>query len=160
MRKDCTKHYTNKNKLETKKFLPFKDDVIFSFETIKDKSFEDYQIIEVAPNVRILRLAIVYGANESGKNNLIEVFEFLRHFWFNKLESKDKSRGVILFLLDKDTPNVPSKISLTFYIKGIKYMYSLELEKEKVISEKLNIYSRTQPAMIFGQNRSQRSESD
>lgn len=135
--------------LKIKNFLSFKEEVTFSFEATKDKSFEDYQVVEVASNVRILRLAIVYGANASGKSNLIEAFEFLRHFWFNKPESKDKSTGVIPFLLDKNTPKEPSEFSLIFYIEGVKYMYSLELEKRKVISEKLYIYPGTQPALIF-----------
>lgn len=135
--------------LKIKNFLSFKDEVTFSFEATKDKTFEDYQVVEVAPNVRILRLAVVYGANASGKSNLIEVFEFLRHFWFNIPESKDKSTGVIPFLLDKNTPKESSEFSLVFYIEGIKYLYSLELEKKKVISEKLYIYPGTQPALIF-----------
>jgi len=135
--------------LKVKNFLSFKDEVTFSFEATKDKSYEDYQVVEVAPNIRILRLAVVYGANASGKSNLIETFEFLRHFWFNKPESKDKSTGVVPFLLDMNTPNEASEFSLIFYIEGVKYMYSLELEKRKVISEKLYIYPGTQPALIF-----------
>lgn len=135
--------------LKIKNFLSFKEEVTFSFEATKDKSFEDYQVVEVAPNLRILRLAVVYGANASGKSNLIEAFEFLRHFWFNKPESKDKSTGVIPFLLDKHTPQEPSEFSLVFYIDGVKHMYSLELEKRKVISEKLYTYPGTQPALIF-----------
>lgn len=129
--------------LKVKNFLSFKDEVTFSFEATKDKSYEDYQVVEVAPNIRILRLAVVYGANASGKSNLIETFEFLRHFWFNKPESKDKSTGVVPFLLDMNTPNEASEFSLIFYIEGVKYMYSLELEKRKVISEKLYISGNT-----------------
>jgi AAA15 family ATPase/GTPase len=135
--------------LKIKNFLSFKDEETFSFEATKDKTFEDYQVVEVAPNTRILRLAIVYGANASGKSNLIKAFEFLRYFWFNEPENKDKSTGVIPFLLGKETPQKPSEFSLIFYIEGIKYMYSLELEKEKVISEQLFVYPGTQPALIF-----------
>lgn len=116
-----------------KNFLSFKDEVMFSFEATKDKSFEDYQVVE-EPLVRILRLAVVYGANASGKSNRIEAFEFLRHFLFNKPESKDKPTGVIPFLVDKNTPKKPSEFSLVFYVEGVKYMYYIELEKLKVIS--------------------------
>ncbi len=135
--------------LKIKNFLSFKEEITFSFEATKDKTFEDYQVVEVAPNTRVLRLAVVYGANASGKSNLIEAFEFLRHFWFNKPESKDNSTGIVPFLLDMNTPKEPSEFSLVFYIEGVKYMYSLELDKRKVISEKLYIYPGTQPALIF-----------
>ena len=135
--------------LKVKNFLSFKEEVTFSFEATRDKSFEDYQVVEVAPNTRILRLAIVYGANASGKSNLIEAFEFIRYFWFNNPENKDKSTGVLPFLLDKMTPDEPSEFSLTFYIEGTKYMYSLELNKRIVFAEKLFVYPGTQPALIF-----------
>lgn len=135
--------------LKIKNFLSFKEEVTFSFEATRDKKYEDFQVVKVAPKTRILRLAIVYGANASGKSNLIEVFEFLRHFWFNKPENKDISTGAVPFLLDKNTPLEPSEFSLVFYIDGIKYAYTLELDKKKVISEKLFIYPGTQPALIF-----------
>ncbi|MDR1274256.1 MAG: ATP-binding protein, partial [Odoribacteraceae bacterium] len=56
--------------LKIKNFLSFKEEVTFSFEATKDRFFEDYQVVEVAPGTRILRLAVVYGANASGKSNL------------------------------------------------------------------------------------------
>jgi AAA15 family ATPase/GTPase len=135
--------------LKIKNFLSFKEEVTFSFEATKDKTFEDYQVVEVAPNTRILRLAIVYGANASGKSNLIGAFEFLRYFWFNKPENKDKSTGVFPFLLDGETPQQSSEFSLIFYADGIKHLYFLELEKKQVVSEKLFVYPGTQPALIF-----------
>ena len=42
-------------------FLSFKDEVVFSFEATKDNSFEEYQVVEVAPGIRVLKIAIVYG---------------------------------------------------------------------------------------------------
>lgn len=135
--------------LKIKNFLSFKDEVTFSFEATKDKSFEDYQVVEIAPNTRILRLAIVYGANASGKSNLLNVFGFLRNFWFEIPEDKDESTGVIPFLLDEETPQEPSEFSLIFYVNEKKHLYSLILNKKKVISEKLFVYPRTQPALVF-----------
>ncbi len=135
--------------LKIKNFLSFKEEVTFSFEATKDKTFEDYQVVEVAPNTRILRLAVVYGANASGKSNLLNAFEFLRNFWFDIPEDKDESTGVYPFLLDKITPQESSEFSLIFYVEGIKHLYTLIIEKEKVISEKLYVYPGVQPALIF-----------
>jgi AAA15 family ATPase/GTPase len=135
--------------LKIKNFLSFKDEVTFSFEATRDKSFEDYQVVEVAPNTRILRLTVVYGANASGKSNLLNVFDFLRHFWFDIPEDKDEPTGVVPFLLDKETPQEPSEFSLTFYVKGTKHLYTLISDRKNVISEKLFIYPGTQPALLF-----------
>ncbi len=135
--------------LKIRNFLSFKDEVTISFEATNDRLFEDCQVVEVAPDVRLLRLAVVYGANASGKSNLVEAFEFLRKFWFNITESKEVETGVEPFLLSSATQNEPSKFSLTFYIDGVKYLYRLELDRRRVISEKLFKYPGTQPAMIF-----------
>ncbi|MDR3366333.1 MAG: ATP-binding protein [Prevotellaceae bacterium] len=135
--------------LKIKNFLSFKEEAIFSFEATRDKSFEDYQVVEVAPNTRILRLTLVYGANASGKSNLIKAFELLQHFWLNKPESRDELTGVCPFLLDRETPQKPSEFSLIFYVEGTRYLYSLALTEKKVISEKLFVYPGTQPALIF-----------
>ncbi len=135
--------------LKIKNFLSFKDEVTFSFEATKDKSFEDYQVVEVTEGVRILRLAIVYGANASGKSNLINAFDFLNGFWLNIPDNKDQNTGTIPFILDNDTPDLPSEFSLIFYINGTKYLYKLELDRNKVCSEQLYFYPGTQPAKLF-----------
>ena len=135
--------------LTIKNFLSFREEETFSFEATKDTSFEEYQVVEVAPNVRILRLALVYGANASGKSNLVAIFDYLRRFWFNKPLDKDKLTGVVPFLLNKQTPNEPSEFTLLFYIDGTKYKYHLQLTQKAVLREELYIYPSTQPAYIF-----------
>ena len=67
--------------IKIKNFLSFRDEVVLNFEATKDTTFEDYQVFEVAPGVRLLRFALVYGANASGKSNLLIALEFLRSFW-------------------------------------------------------------------------------
>jgi AAA15 family ATPase/GTPase len=135
--------------LRIKNFLSFKDEVTFSFEATDDKTFEDYQVVEIVPGVRILRLAIVYGANASGKSNLVKTFDFLRQFWVNNPENKNKPTGVTPFLLNRETPQKPSEFSLIFYTEKTKYMYSLELSEKQVFSEELSIYTGAQPTLIF-----------
>ena len=135
--------------IKIKNFLSFKDEVVFNFEATKDKKFEDYQVVEIAPGVRILRIAVVYGANASGKTNLVSAIEFLRNFWFQYLENKDQSTGAIPFLLSSETPNQPSEFSIGFYIGQKKYVYNLTVGNNVVLNEKLQIYPSQQPATIY-----------
>ena len=112
--------------IKIKNFLSFKDEVVFNFEATKDKKYEDYQVVEIAPGVRILRIAVVYGANASGKTNLVSAIEFLRNFWFQYLENKDQPTGAIPFLLSSEMPNQPSEFSIGFYIGQKKYVYNIK----------------------------------
>jgi hypothetical protein len=135
--------------LKVKNFLSFKDEVTFSFEATRDTFAEDYQVVEVAPGVRLLRFAMVYGANASGKTNLLKAFEFLRAFWRKQASNVEERTGVIPFLFDRATPNEPSRFELVFYVGGIKHHYLLELDESQVYLEKLCYYKSVQPTMLF-----------
>lgn len=135
--------------LRIKNFLSFKDEVVFSFEATKDTTFEEYHLIEVAPGMRLLRFAVVYGANASGKSNLLGSFDFLSDFWFENRKDAGEETGTVPFLLDKATPGEPSFISLKFYVGSTRYWYILEADEHVVHSEKLLYYTSVQPTLIF-----------
>ena len=135
--------------VKIKNFLSFKDEVTFSFEATKDKFAEEYQVVEVVPGVRLLRFAMVYGANASGKTNLLIAFKFLRDFWRKQASNVEERTGVIPFLFDRVTPTEPSRFELVFYVGGIKHHYLLELDENQVTLEKLCYYKSVQPTMLF-----------
>lgn len=135
--------------IKAQNFMSFKDEITLSFEATRDTMFEDYQVVEVAPGMRLLRFALVYGANASGKSNLLEIIDFLRVFWFNKPTDLDDSTGTIPFKLDRETPNRPSHFEIKFYVGATRYWYILELDERRVYSEKLYFYRSTQPTMLF-----------
>lgn len=132
-----------------KNFLSFRDETTLSFEATKDDTFEEYQEVEVAPGVRLLRFSLVYGANASGKSNLLVALNFLREFWFERRGDMDQATDAIPFLLDTKTPELPSEFEIKFYIGDTKYWYLLSIDKKRVLSEKLYYYKSVQPTMLF-----------
>ncbi len=135
--------------LRIKNFLSFRDEVSLNFEATKDKTFEDYQVVEVEPGVRLLRFAMLYGANASGKTNLLATLDYLRNFWFEKREDIDQTTKAIPFLLDKETPHEPSEFEMKFYIENTRFNYLLVLDEKKVLLEKLSFYRSERPTMLF-----------
>ena len=135
--------------IKIRNFLSFKDEVKFSFEASNDKFAEDSQVVQINENTKLLRFAIVYGYNASGKSNLLKVFDFLSDFWFAKRDDVDEKTGDIPFKLDQASPSDHSSIELVFYIENIKYWYQLELDKNVVYFEKLSYYKTTQPLTLF-----------
>lgn len=135
--------------LKVTNFLSFRNEIRFSLEATKDKSFENYQIAEVAPGVRLLRFAVIFGSNASGKSNVIKAFEFLRMFWIEKHDSLDEPTRAIPFLLDKETPHEPSCFELKFWVNGVKYWYSLRINRKFVEKESLYYYKTVQPTRLF-----------
>ncbi|MHC1779111.1 MAG: ATP/GTP-binding protein [Bacteroidales bacterium] len=134
--------------LKFKNFLSFRDEVVFSFEATSDDTLDEYYVAQPVPGVRILKMAMVYGANASGKSNLLLAINFLKDFIQNIPVKREKSIEFIPFLFD-NTCNEPGMFEMIFYAESVKYKYYLELDKEKVIKEVLSCYPGTQPATIF-----------
>ena len=106
-------------------------------------------MVQINENTRLLRFAIIYGYNASGKSNLLGVFDFLSQFWTYKPKDVDIKTGVIPFRLDNQSPNEPSSFELIFYVQDTKYWYQLQLDERQVYLEKLSYYKTTQPIMLF-----------
>ncbi len=132
-----------------KNVLSFKDEVKFSFEASSDKFAEDSQVVKINENTRLLRFAVLYGYNASGKSNLLYAFDFLSRFWSYKPEGMDEKTGVVPFVLDKVSAREPSCFELLFFVDNVKYWYQLELDKQQVYLEKLSYYKSSQPTMLF-----------
>lgn len=135
--------------IKIKNFLSFKEEVRFSFEASIDKFAEESQVVTVNENTRLIRFAIIYGYNASGKSNLLGVLDFLSLFWTVKPKDLDSKTGAIPFMLDSVSKNKPSSIELIFFVKDTKYWYQLELDQRQVYLEKLYYYKTTQPVMLF-----------
>ena len=136
--------------IKIKNFLSFKDEVKFSFEASSNDTFaEESQVVKINENTRLLRFAIIYGYNASGKSNLLRVFDFLKEFWITKHNDIDKKTGSVPFKLDQVSQNEHSAFELIFYVEGTKYLYQLELDSSTVYMEKLSYYKTVKPVSLF-----------
>lgn len=135
--------------IKIKNFRSFKDEVRFSFEATGDKFAEDSQVVSINENTRLLRFAIIYGYNASGKSNLLSVLDFLLFFWSAKPKDIDSKTEAIPFKLDRDAIDEPTSFELIFFVGATKYWYQLELDMHQVYLEKLSYYKTTQPIMLF-----------
>ena len=88
-------------------FLSFKDKKTFSLEAGSISEHKD-NVVEKG-KYKVLRSAVVYGANSSGKSNFIKALEFMIETVKNssKLNSTDKLNAKP-FLLSTETENEPS----------------------------------------------------
>ena len=90
------------HELRIKNFLSFKEETVISFEASKDKFKEDSLLVTMNDGTRLSRIAIIYGANASGKSNLLGAFEFLFWFWDRLTDNQETSTEVEPFTLDID----------------------------------------------------------
>ena len=132
-----------------KNILSFKDETVLSFEATSDTSIESSHVVTMPNGTRLLRFAVVFGPNASGKSNLLYSLELLHKFWIANPTNMEVSTGIEPFLLDDESWAEPSEFNLKLWIDGIRYWYQLKLTKDVVIFEKLSYYKTTQPIMVF-----------
>lgn len=135
--------------IRIKNFMSFRDEVVISFEATKDTFAEDSQVVKINDKTRLLRFAVVYGYNASGKSNLLKAIEFLSKFLFYQPDNMNFKTGVIPFKLDSHSPFEHTKFEMIFYVGTTKYSYLLELDSQQVYREKLSFYKTEQPTMLF-----------
>ena len=137
------------DELRIRNYLSFKENTVISFEASKDDFKQDSLLVTMNDGTRLSRIAIIYGANASGKSNLLEAFEYLFWFWKRKTDDQDDPTGVEPFALDIDTPSQPTEFELKLYINYKKYVYQLILTPKDVLSEKLLVYNSNQPSLLM-----------
>ena len=130
-------------------YLSFREEQVLSFDPSSDKEYESQYCVQVKEGVKVLKLGLIYGANASGKTNLLKSLEFLRKFVLRQKSDKTESTGVIPFQFDDSCIEKPSRFELTFYLNQIKYVYSVVLDDKRVIEENVVYYPGIQPAIFF-----------
>ena len=135
--------------LIVKNLLSFRDEVCLSFEATNDMMGEEQMVVTMPDGKRLLRFAVIYGANASGKTNVLMALDWLKHFWSFTPQNIDRSTGVIPFRFDPETPMQPTELSLRFYVNGKRYWYTIRAKQHQVLEEKLSYYSSNRPTMLF-----------
>lgn len=123
-----------------KNFGSIKEKQTISFEADKSTHLEEHYIIKVS-KYRILKLALIYGANASGKTTILKALDFLRELVLEPLKMKTDKLNFTPFLFDKETSNENSLLSIKFLQNGIKYYYEIEFNKNSILKEELFFYN-------------------
>lgn len=139
--------------IKFKNMFSFRDETVLSFEADKSKDLESYHVVELAPDVKLLKLAVIYGANASVKSNIIKVCDFIRSFITCTPLNKAELIKIVPFLLNRTSKEQASEFSVSFYAmngdKAIRYVYSVLLETTHIVRETLIYYLSQQPATVF-----------
>lgn len=121
-------------------FGSIKDRQTISFEADKSTHLEDTYIINFG-KYRILKLALIYGANASGKTTILKALDFLRDIVLEPEFKKTEDLDFNPFLFDPNTPKQNSSIAIEFVQNNTKYFYEVEFSKKAIVSEELNFYN-------------------
>ena len=136
-----------------KNFRSLRDAQVFSLVASTDKTLLDTHTLDTGLKAapRLLKSAVVYGANASGKSNLIKALQYMRGV---VLESAALQPGQTFdrlhpFKLDATSGSLPTEFEVTFILDGVRYQYGFAMNTQRIISEQLLVYKAFKPQRWF-----------
>lgn len=129
-------------------FGSIKDKQTLSFEADKSDHLEEAYVTRCGGR-RILKLALLYGANASGKTTVLKALDFLRELVIKPKSKKTERLDFEPYLFDPDTPKQPTVLSIEFIRNEVRYAYRVEFTQEAVVAEELYAYYTPNKARIY-----------
>lgn len=131
-----------------KNFMSFKDKATLSME--KGNGCENLENIISTDFGDILKTSSIYGANASGKSNLIKAMTCAIIMVRNSnLITVDGKWSFIKPFLFKTELNNISEFEFIFIYNNIKYKYAFSTDTDKIYNESLDAYYTQKPTTIF-----------
>lgn len=116
-----------------KNFRSYKDETEFSFEALDmDFRSENTTAIELenGETIRLLKTAAVFGANASGKSNLIWALYSLSHMVAGSLKyDVNTPIPYTPYVLNSKTRNQPTEFTINFIVDRKQYRYAIKFDK-------------------------------
>ena len=136
-----------------KNFRSYKEENTFSFEAL-DADFKEDNVITVpledGGTLRLLKSASIYGANASGKSNVLWAFKLLN---FLVLNSRNFPVGMELpyspFLFSADSRRLDTEFTLVFVVNNVLYQYHIVYNNQRFSVEKLEILHDDKSELVF-----------
>ena len=126
-------------KITISNFFSIREPLEVSFEASKEKQYGEDWITQVG-NTRLLKALILYGANGSGKTNILFALDFLREAIIRFPMDEDDNFSYMRFALDPEYADKNSVFDLYFFIGDIRYRYYLEISPTRITKEELRVY--------------------
>ncbi|HPO15251.1 MAG TPA: ATP-binding protein [Candidatus Hydrogenedentes bacterium] len=146
-------------------YLSFKDKQSLNLTTAYNLDDLPQNVIEDElpgmSGIHFVKGAAIYGANASGKTNLLKAVHFMREYVTNSATTMKPGQKteVVPFLLDKGTSKQPSEFEVVFCHKGVRYQYGFSVDKQQIQSEWLHSFPEGKPRKLFTREYDPKKES-
>lgn len=98
----------------------------------------------------LLRTAALYGANASGKSNLIKAMQTMRKIVLLDSQSSGDTLPVEPFLFDSITRQEPTEFEVIFVANHVRYQYGFAATTERVVEEWLYSFPKGRERHLLG----------
>ena len=137
-------------------YRSFKEPVSLSMVASKlvsqDQQLDENTIFEPPGGPRLLTSAVIYGANASGKSNLVDALDLMQLLVLDSARRAQATGGIPVepFGLSTETVTRPSYFEIAFRTStGTRYRYGFEADRERVHREWLYHVPTIREALLF-----------
>ena len=136
-------------------YKSFKETVTLSMVassiTEEDRELNENNVFPINDKLSLLKSAAIYGANASGKSNLIAAINFMKWFVLNSSKETQVSEAIDIeaFRLSTETEKEPSFFEIVFLLEGKTFRYGFEVNAQEVVSEWLFQADDSEEKMLF-----------
>jgi AAA15 family ATPase/GTPase len=137
-------------------FMSFKKENSFSMVAAGNKELKETNTISYK-NINVLKAAVIYGANASGKSNFVDAIDFFKNLANGNVDFDN----LPYYKLDKLSENENIKFEVIFVdynnpfheneseYKYIEYIYQIEINSSGIKKEKLKCVPRDRIAILY-----------
>lgn len=115
-------------------FLSFREPQVLSMLAAEGIDHPPHMVMEGPDGKKVLRCAAIYGANASGKSNLVKALEFGTSLALDGEQPGEPLR-VSPFRLDSDCAHQPARFEWQLAASSTRYSYGYEVDSRAVLSE-------------------------
>lgn len=131
-------------------FLSIGSELKLSFLATKDKTNRSSYVTVMPDGTPLLKVAMIFGANNSGKSNLIRALELFRELFITTdTGSKWLGEKRRPFKLNGKYKDMATNMSLTFYFAGVKHKLSVSFDDDIIYDEVLSAFFSSRPTTIY-----------
>lgn len=134
-----------------KNFRSIRDEQVLNLTASSGRNMKEGHVFSAdAPGSRLLTGVAIYGANASGKSNLLQALELMRHFVMKSAEGQAGDKiETDPFKLDQKLAGRPSSFEVHFIQEKVRYQYGFSVNRERVCEEWLLAYPHGKPQRWF-----------
>ena len=106
--------------------------------TLKESLSEPNDVIRISDmGLALVRSAVIYGANASGKTNVLQAIAFYRHFIMDSFKNSQAGESIDVenFRLNASTVHEPTTMEATFAVGEFLYRYGFEVDQKAIHAE-------------------------
>ncbi len=129
-------------------FLSFKEIKTLNLVASSISDYKESNIINTDRHT-LIKGAVIYGPNASGKSNLIRAMSTMKRIVMSFHQSSTKILNVTPFLLNSETEKEPSHFEVLFQILNIRYRYGFEVTNKEITAEWLYESKKNAEKLLF-----------